>query len=319
MRRIGCALALLCATACTEVSSIDNPDPTSLDEIEFARMRLGHRLFFDPGLSGSGETSCASCHEPEQFGADGLARSLGDEGTPVFRNAPSTFNAALKSRQFWDGRADTLEEQALGPLLAADEMGGSEASILQHVGDYDDMFENAFPGEDGPTLEQVSVALAQYQRMLPRRSRFDAFVDGDRDALTRTERRGYRLFRRNCDFCHGGPGLGGEQIELLGDDTPWPADKRHDQGLYEVTGRDGDRMKFVVPSLRNVSKTAPYFHDGSVETLENAVRLMGRHQLGRSLSDRNVRALVAFLKTLEADDVQPWALPDWKGQSQRVE
>lgn len=314
VRRIGFAFFLLGAAACNEVSSIDNPDPAELDDIEFARMRLGHRLFFDPGLSASGETSCSTCHEPEQFGGDGLATSLGDAGTHVRRNAPSVFNGALKSRQFWDGRAETLEEQALGPLLAPDEMGGTEASILAHVERYDDLFEAAFPGEEGPTLDQVATALADYQRMLPRRSRFDAYLDGNRRALSRTERRGYRLFRRNCDFCHGGAGIGGGQIEKLGEEVAWPEDKRHDQGRFEVTGDPGDRMKFVVPSLRNVSKTAPYFHDGSVETLEDAVRLMGRHQLGRNFSSRNVRALVAFLKTLDAQDVQPWAYADWNGE-----
>lgn len=308
------ALCFLGTAACNEVSSIDNPDPSTLDEAEFARMRLGHRLFFDAGLSASGETSCATCHEPAQFGADGLPRSLGDAATHVKRNAPSTFNGALKSRQFWDGRADSLEEQALDPLLAADEMAGTEASILERVGRYDALFEAAFPGKEGPTLDQVAVALADYQRMLPRRSQFDAYLDGNRNALSRTERRGYRLFRRNCDFCHGGPGIGGEQVERLGEEVPWPEDRRDDQGRYEVTGNPSDRMKFVVPSLRNVSKTAPYFHDGSVETLEEAVRLMGRHQLGRSFSSRNVRALVAFLKTLDAEDVQPWAYEDWNGE-----
>ncbi len=295
------------------MSSIDNPDPTALDDVEFARMRLGHRLFFDPGLSASGETSCATCHEPDQFGVDGLARSVGDQETAVRRNAPSTFNAALKSHQFWDGRAATLEEQASGPLLAADEMGGDEDAILEHVRGYDDLFDAAFPGEGGPSLDQVTSALADYQRMLPRRSRFDAYLDGDRDALSRTERRGYRLFRRNCDFCHSGAGIGGGQIEKLGEEEPWPEDRRDDQGRFEVTQNPGDRMKFVVPSLRNVSKTAPYFHDGSVETLDEAVRLMARHQLGRDFSGRNVRALVAFLETLEAQDVQPWAYEDWDG------
>jgi len=305
-------VGLLFALGCTEVASIDNPDPSELDDVEFARMRLGHALFFDAGLSGSGDVSCGTCHEPEQFGADGLSRSVGDVGTQVRRNAPSTFNAALKSRQFWDGRAHTLEEQALGPLFATDEMGTDEATVLEHLSTrHVEAFDTAFPGEEGPTLEQATVALADYQRMLPRRSRFDAYLDGDRSALSRHERQGYRIFRRRCDFCHSGAGIGGSQFEVLGEEVPWPSDRRADQGRYEVTGAPADRMKFLVPSLRNVSKTAPYFHDGSVETLEDAVRLMGRHQLGRDFSGADVRALVAFLQTLDAQDVQPWAYPDW--------
>ncbi|MCH9686561.1 MAG: c-type cytochrome [Deltaproteobacteria bacterium] len=297
---------------CGEVESMPNPDPSKLDAVEFARVRLGHGLFFDPGLSGVGDVSCASCHEPAEFGADGLARSEGTGGAIVRRNAPSVFNAALKTRQFWDGRAQSLEEQASGPLFAVDEMGQTEQGLLEHVGQaWAQQLALAFPGEPGPTVEQVTVALASYQQMLPRRSRFDRFVDGDRSAISREARRGYRIFRRNCTDCHDGAGVGGTEYRKLGEDVPWPRERREDLGLFEVTGDPDDTMVFMVPSLRNVAETGPWFHDGSVESLEEAIELMARHQLDRSFTSAQVGALVSFLETLTAEDVQPWAYEDW--------
>jgi len=307
----------LVLTACGELGSISNPDPNDLEQTELARVRLGYGLFFDPGLSGAGDVSCSSCHEPAQFGADGLPRPQGTGGVTVSRNSPSVFNAALKNRQFWDGRAETLEEQASGPLFAADEMGQTEEGLLAHVeAAWGPEFELAFPGEDGPTLDQVTVSLASYQRMLPRRARIDRFLDGDRRALSRTERRGYRIFRRNCTDCHDGPGVGGDKLRKLGEEVAWPRDRREDKGRFELTGHPADEMVFMVPSLRNVAETGPWFHDGSVETLEEAVRLMARHQLDRTFSDAQVRALTSFLKTLTAEGVQAWAYEDWDPESE---
>ncbi len=303
----------LTSLGCGEVESIDNPDPEALDATELARVRLGHGLFFDPGLSGDGDVSCASCHDAAQFGADGLARSEGTGGATVRRNAPSVFNAALKERQFWDGRAETLEDQATGPLFAVDEMGQTEDGLLAHVGAaWADELALAFPGEEGPTVEQVASALAAYQRMLPRRSRFDRFLDGDRDAIGPDARRGYRIFRRNCTNCHDGAGVGGVDYAKLGKEVPWPAERRADLGLFELTGDRDDTLVFMVPSLRNVAHTGPWFHDGSVESLEEAVRLMAKHQLDRTFTGAQVRALVAFLDSLTAQGVQPWAYEDWE-------
>lgn len=305
------ALLLPCwLAACSDLASIDQPDLESLDETERKRVELGRDLFFDAGLSAEGDLACASCHLPTEFGADGLAQSQGFGGQTLRRNAPSAFNAALKAKQFWDGRAETLEEQALGPLLAAEEMGQTEAGALDVLErGYADAFAEAFPGESGPTLEQFAVAIASYERMLPARSDFDEFIDGDRGVYDQSELRGYRLFRDRCARCHGGAGVGGQDFELLGEDIAWPEDRREDQGLYEVTGRAEDKMFFLVPSLRNVAETGPYFHDGSVETLEDAVRLMVRHQLGATFTDRQVDDLVNFLETLTANDVPDWAFP----------
>ena len=307
-------VVVLALAGCGEVESISNPDPGQLDPTELARVRLGHGLFFDAGLSGAGDVSCSSCHEPAQFGADGLARSKGTQGATAHRNAPSVFNAALKERQFWDGRAPTLEAQAIGPLFAANEMGQTEAGLLTHVADaWGPEFALAFPDQNGPTLDQVTIALAAYEEMLPRRSKFDRYVDGDRAALSRQERRGYRIFRRNCTDCHDGPGAGGTEYRKLGDDVPWPEDRREDLGLFEITGDPGDEMVFMTPSLRNVAMTGPWFHDGSVESLEEAVRLMAHHQIDRQFTRAQEAALVSFLGTLTAEDVQPWAYEDWDG------
>lgn len=299
-------LALL---GCNNLESIDNVEPDELEGVDRARFDLGRELFFDPGLSAAGDVSCATCHVPELFGTDALATSEGTDGRVGRRNAPSVLNAALKKKQFWDGRADTLQAQALGPIFAFDEMHQTEAGLEAYVREaYADQFEAAFPDQAGPTAEQVAVALAAYEALLPRRSRFDRFIDGDRDAFDRQERRGYRLFNNNCAFCHEGPGLGGTTYEKLGDDEPWPESRRDDQGLYELTGDPDDKMKFFVPSLRNVAQTAPYFHDGSVETLDEAVTLMARHQLGRTFTGPQRRAIVAFLKTLDAKAIPEWAL-----------
>ena len=304
---------MVTATACGEFESIDDPDVDELDATALAQVRLGHALFFDPGLSGAGDVSCASCHDPHTYGVDGLARSEGTGGAVVGRNAPSTFNAALKDLQFWDGRARSLEEQAAGPLFAPNEMGQTEEGLLEHVREtWADAFAVAFPGEEGPTLEQVTVAIAAYERMLPSRSAFDRFVDGDREALSARARRGFRIFRRNCSNCHDGPALG-HGLQKLGDKVPWPSERRADLGRFEVTGDPDDQMVFAVPSLRNVAETGPWFHDGSVETLEEAVRLMARHQVDRRLTAAQERAVVAFLRSLTAEDVPPWAFEDWEG------
>jgi cytochrome c peroxidase len=301
------AVFFLCLAACNGLAPIDVVDPAALPPQEAAEVAFGRALFFDAGLSGAGDVSCASCHAPEAHGADGRATSIGTEGAVLRRNAPSVLNAALKSRQFWDGRSDTLEDQALGPLLAPDEMGGSEAGIVARVVDHwADEQAAAYP-DTAPSLDQVARALAAYQRTLPTPARFDRFLQGDRAAMTDQEVRGLRFFRQNCAFCHNGAGVGGNNLEVLGDAVPWPADRRADLGRYETTGDPADEMVFVVPSLRNVTQTAPYFHDGSVETLEEAVRLMGKHQLGETLDEATIDDVVAFLGALEAETIPAWA------------
>ncbi|MEM6992359.1 MAG: cytochrome c peroxidase [Myxococcota bacterium] len=304
------AASLLGLAGCSDLSSIDNVEPDDLQPEQRARFELGRDLFFDPGLSAAGDVSCATCHQPTLYGTDARPTSEGTQGRVGRRNAPSVFNAALKERQFWDGRAPSLAEQALGPLFAFDEMHQTEAGLLEYVQQaYGERFELAFEGQQSPSAQQVGEALAAYQELLPRRSRLDRFIDGERDALDREERRGFRLFERNCSFCHQGAGVGGTGYERLGEEVPWPADRSDDQGLFEVTGDPADRMRFFVPSLRNVAQTGPWFHDGSVESLDEAVTLMARHQLGRTFSGPQRRALVAFLRTLDAESIPDWVEP----------
>ncbi|MEN0060711.1 MAG: cytochrome c peroxidase [Myxococcota bacterium] len=299
---------LFLLTGCAGLTPIPQPELADLPDETRAQVELGRTLFFDAGLSGDGTLSCASCHDPKQYGADGRTTSLGAGGEPIRRNAPSVFNAALKDFQFWDGRAATLEEQARGPLFAEVEMATTPEAVERYLGAmYAEAFGAAFPGETGPTVDQLTRALAAYERVLPAPSRFDRFLEGEREVLTDLERSGLRLFRNNCAFCHGGDGIGGDDFERLGDEIPWPNDRRQDLGRAEVTGDAADELVFVVPSLRNVTQTGPYFHDGSVETIEEAVKLMGRHQIGRDFDDTEVNALVAFLATLEAETIPPWA------------
>ena len=297
-----------CLMACNGLAPITDPDVDTLEPAARAQVELGRKLFFDEGLSGVGDVSCASCHDPEQFGADGRATSTGTQGAVLRRNAPSVFNAALKQLQFWDGRATTLEEQALGPLLAKDEMGATEAGLQAYLeADWTAAFAGAFPDEPGPTIDQLTRALAAYQRMLPTPSAFDRFLLGETEALSPAAQRGFAQFRNDCAFCHSGPGVGGGQLERLGDERPWPQDRSADLGRFEVTQNPQDRLVFVVPSLRNVAETGPWFHDGSVSTLEEAVRLMGRHQLDEELPDGQVNDLVAFLESLTAEQIPAWA------------
>jgi cytochrome c peroxidase len=298
-------VAALGLVACVGIDAIEAPDFEALGRTEQAQVELGHALFFDPGLSADGQVSCATCHRPDHGGAEPLATSLGVFGQVGRRNAPSVWTAALVSPLFWDGRADTLEEQALGPLLAEDEMGADEASVVAYLdGNYAAAWEAAFPERSGADLEGFAQAIAAYERQLVAPGRVDAFLQGDREALTEQEVAGYRMFRRRCSFCHSGAGVGGEGFERLGDEVPWP--DRSDLGVFERTGDPDDEHVFRVPSLRAVGETAPYFHDGSVATLREAVVLMGKHQLGTTFSSEELDELVAFLRALSPEVSPRW-------------
>lgn len=260
---------------------------------------LGERLFHDPALSSDGTIACASCHDVANGGAEPRATSRGVGGAEGRRNAPSVLSAALKSRQFWDGRAETLEEQAAGPLTNPDEMGMSHESVEAVLRErYADAF--AALGR-APSFDEAVRAIATYERALPPRTPVDAFLEGDTSALDAREQAGYALFTTHCDFCHDGAGIGGQRFERLGDQREWPEERSADLGRMEVTGQSGDRLVFFVPSLRHVGRTAPYFHDGSVATLEEAIALMGTYQVGVELTDAEIADLAAFLRALDAD------------------
>lgn len=293
----------LSAVGCRDIEAIERVSIEELDATERARVELGQRLFFDPALSADGTVSCASCHLPNDGGDDGRGRSVGVAGQEGRRNAPTVLNVGFKQHLFWDGRAETLEQQALMPLFADDEMAADPSVVEAYLTDdplYPGMFEAAFPGLS-PSVDLVAVAIASYERVLVTPSRVDAYLLGDETALSETEVRGMDYFRGNCAFCHDGPGVGGQRFARLGEERPFPKDRQTDLGLFELTGDEGDKMTFVIPQLRNVGRTAPYFHDGSVETLEEAVELMARHQLGEELDDATIADVAAFLRALDGD------------------
>jgi cytochrome c peroxidase len=267
-----------------------------------AQVDLGRMLFYETLLSGSHNVSCNSCHALNGFGADGRPRSFGDHGQAGDRNAPSVYNAAGQVAQFWDGRAATVEEQAKGPVLNPAEMGmPSPDAVLDHLREsatYRKLFRAAFPDEATPiTYDNVGRAIGAFERGLVTPSRWDAFLAGDSGVLTAEERRGAKVFiKAGCASCHNGAYVGGGTFTKAGVNSPWPM--QADSGRYRVTKKPGDMFVFKVPSLRNVAMTGPYFSDGSIVTLENAVHLMGRHQLGRDLSEADVASVSSYLAAL---------------------
>jgi cytochrome c peroxidase len=282
---------------------------------------LGRRLFFDPRLSGDGTVACATCHQLDHGGAEERVTSLGIRQQVGPINAPSVLNSSLNFVQFWDGRAPDLETQCAGPVTNPLEMGATWDQALAAIRSdptYVARFAAVYPSADGadPISQQnVTGAIAEYERMLITPSRFDRFIGGDASAMTDDERRGYALFASvGCTTCHTGPGVGGTMYQRLGVVSDYFAECGRpltdaDNGRFNVTHDEADRHRFKVPSLRNVALTAPYFHDGSRAELGDAVRAMGHYQLGRELSDEQVRLIVAFLGTLSGEIPEEARLP----------
>lgn len=270
--------------------------------ITAAKVSLGRMLYYDPRLSRNQQISCNTCHPLSRYGVDGERVSTGFKAQHGTRNAPTVYNAAGGVAQFWDGRAATVEEQALGPMLNPVEMampsGDFVVRVLKSMPAYGEAFERAFPGEKDPvTLHNASLAIGAFERQLVTPSRWDKFLQGDAAALNEQEIAGLKKFTETgCQMCHSGAYVGGEQFMKLGMMKPWPSQK--DLGRYDVTHQAQDRLVFKVPSLRNVAETGPYFHDGSVGTLDQAVRDMAEYQLGKKLQPGEVQAIVAWLKTL---------------------
>jgi cytochrome c peroxidase len=270
-----------------------------------AQVTLGRQLFNETVLSNGHDVSCASCHALNGYGADGRRVSFGSVGHAGSRNAPSVYNAAGHLAQFWDGRAATVEEQAKGPVLNPAEMAMPDSNaVLAHLrgsASYRAAFRAAFPGESEPvTYDNVGRAIGAFERGLVTPGRWDAYLRGDSTALTAVEREGLATFvATGCTACHAGAYVGGGSYQKLGRVTAWPTSA--DSGRFKVTGKPEDLMVFKVPSLRNVAKTGPYFHDGSVADLHEAVRLMAHHQLGKELSAAQITSLVAWLGALTGE------------------
>jgi cytochrome c peroxidase len=270
-----------------------------------AKTDLGRMLFFEPRLSKAQKTSCNSCHVLDQYGVDNLATSVGHRGQHGSRNSPTVYNAAGYFAQFWDGRAETVEDQATGPILNPLEMALASpeqgVKVLASIPEYREAFSKAFPGEATPlTFANAARAIAAFERRLTTPSRWDDYLRGKQQALTVPELEGLKVFTNiGCMVCHTGEFVGGAMYQKVGIVEAWP-DQR-DQGRFAVTKQETDRMMFKVPTLRNIAKTAPYFHDGSVPTLDAAVRRMGRYQLGLTLSEQEVTAIVSWLGALTGD------------------
>ena len=284
------------------------PLPDHIDSVENPttpeKVALGKKLFMDTMLSTDHDISCNSCHGLTTFGVDGQATSEGHRGVRGERNSPTVYNAALHFTQFWDGRAKDLEAQALGPVMNPVEMAmPSEAVVVERIAAdkvYTTLFKAAFPEDPAPlSFNNMGKAIASFERTLLTPSRFDAFLKGDDQALTPAELAGLEQFRNSgCVACHNGPALGGQMYQKLGLVKPYLT---KDQGRYVLTKNESDRFVFKVPSLRNIGMTGPYFHDGSVGTLDRAVQLMGEHQLGKTLSKAETESLVAFLRSLTGE------------------
>lgn len=268
-----------------------------------AMIALGRKLYFEEGISINRTQSCNSCHPVDNkgAGADNLKTGKGAEGKSGDRNDPPTMNAGFQVAQFWDGRAATLEEQALGPPLNPIEMGMANgeavAERLKGMKQYPAEFKKAFPGVKDPvTFDNFSKAVAAFERTLISRGRFDRFMDGDKQALTAQEMEGMRSFVNvGCVQCHSGPNLGGMTFQKMGVFHEY---SNKDTGRFKVTKLESDKYVFKVPILRNVTLTAPYFHDGEVDNLAEAVDQMGYLQLSKQLKDEEINNILRFLTTL---------------------
>lgn len=283
-------------------------------EVDAAKAALGRRLFHDPLLSKDGAVSCASCHDLRAGGDDGRRVSIGIGGKRGVINSPTVFNAGFNFKQFWDGRAADLVQQADGPVQSPIEMGSLWPEVVAKLyrdERYPGLFEAIYP--DGIDRNSVRDALAEFVRSLTTpNSRFDQWLNGDDDALSEHERHGYALFKSyGCVSCHQGRNVGGNMFQRFGVLNEYFKKRGNiteaDFGRYNVTGNAADRHSFKVPSLRMAALTAPYLHDGSAATLRDAVDAMFEFQLGREAPDEDKEAIVAFIETLvgESEELSP--------------
>ena len=286
----------------TEAQDNFEPLPESLIDHDKYRelISLGKDLYFEKKLSINGTISCNSCHNLSNFGVDNEPTSPGHDGTRGGRNSPTVLNAAIHIAQFWDGRAEDVEAQALGPLLNPIEHGlkseKQAMDILRKAG-YVTKFKKAFKRKRNSfTFKNIGVAIGAFEKTLLTPSRFDEYLKGDTTQLTSYEKLGLKKFIEvGCTTCHSGAGVGGEMYQKLGLEIPYPT---KDKGRFDVTKDEDDLHVFKVPSLRNVTKTAPYFHDGHLKSLDQVIPIMAKHQLNVKLSKNEIRQIKAFLGSL---------------------
>jgi len=268
------------------------------------KITLGKMLYFEKRLSATNEQSCNSCHDvtPGKAGVDNLKTSPGAKvGTLGTRNSPTVLNAGFQMAQFWDGRAKDLKEQALGPILNPVEMGMASADDvvkkLSAIDEYKEAFAKAFPDKPKVEWNNLGEAIAAFERTLITKDRFDNFLSGNPKALSDNEILGLEVFiNKGCTVCHTGALLGGNMYQKMGLLKPYSDTK--DLGRFEVTGNEGDKFVFKVPTLRNIALTAPYFHDGGSATLEDAVTQMSEMQLSTKLTQKEIKLVVSFMGSL---------------------
>jgi cytochrome c peroxidase len=296
-------------------SAFGTLEPPSPEALAHPAVALGRELFWDEKLSADGRTACASCHTREAWGSDRRRGSIDARGERTERQSQTVFNSTLQSTLRWRGDRVDASEQAYGSITGS--MGlrstGELIPLLLEHG-YAPLFQSAFPEDPEPlSAENYGRALEAYQATLVTPAPFDAFLTGEAEALTELQREGMDLFRAvGCAACHSGALLGGTTYQRFGLTADyWTATGSEvaDEGRFALTGEEGDRYVFRTPMLRNVARTAPYFHDGSVERLRDAVQVMSQVQLGRTLTDPELDALVAFLESLTGEIPEHYAPP----------
>ena len=298
---VGSLLALSALSASAALLDSVNIPKTPQQE---AKIELGKMLWFDPRLSLSGKVSCNTCHDLSTNGADTKPLSIGYAGRKGTVNSPTVFNAEKQIAQFWDGRAKTLAEQATGPITNTLEMAMTPElaeGVIRSIPGYRPYFEKAF-GSKNPTFSEIAEALAAFETTLTTpNAPFERYLKGDKNALTQQQIDGLKLFRRSgCIRCHSGNLLGGTSFQKVGSVRPYVTDNSS-KGRMDVSGKPWDEMMFKVPTLLNVERTAPYFHDGAVKTLPDAVKKMADIQLDMNLSEKQVEKIVAFLESLNGE------------------
>lgn len=278
----------------------DSPDNPPND----AKITLGRMLYYDTRLSKDRSVSCNTCHDLASYGDDGAPVSTGIGQQKGGRSAPTVYNAAIHIAQFLDGRAPDVEAQAIGPVLNPIEMGMPDETfvlkVLHSIPGYVELFKSAFPGEDQPvTYKNIGNAIGAFERRLLTPAPWDAYLKGDDAAISDAQKEGLNLFiNKGCITCHQGAGVGGHMYQKLGLVKPWPTE---DKGRAEVEGFEAMVGFFKVPSLRNVTETGPYLHDGSVASLEEMVKKMAEHQQGHILTDEETASIIEFLKALKGE------------------
>jgi len=259
---------------------------------------LGKKLFFDPILSKDNTIACVSCHNLLSGGDDNQNFSIGIRGQIGNVNAPTIYNALFNFRQFWDGRAKDLKEQAKGPIQNPVEMGHSlqnTVSTLKQKKSYADAFKEIY--SDGITIDNIADAIAEFEKLLiTPDAPFDRYLRGEKSAISKSAKNGYKLFiDKGCILCHHGINIGGNMYNTFG---IFKDANSTNMGRYNITKNENDKYLFKVPSLRNIAKTAPYMHDGRIQTLREAVIFMTLYQLGREMSEKEIDDIVSFLESL---------------------